>query len=80
MKVGQHVPRATTLGTGGQLFEIRAGSSIDIAKETFGEFTMNSQEKPSAPNRIPLAEFFSKHQLKEAKTDPLEIILSLIHI
>ena len=74
VKVGQHVPRATTLGTGGQLFEIRAGSSIDIAKETFGEFTMNSQEKPPAPNRIPLAEFFSKHQLKEAETDPLEII------
>ena len=40
VKVGQHVPRATTLGTGGQLLEVRAGSSIDIAKETFGDMTM----------------------------------------
>ncbi len=74
VKVGQHVPRATTLGTGGQLFEIRAGSSIDIAKETFGEITMNSQEKPPAPNRIPFTDFFSKHPLRENGTDPLEII------
>jgi len=74
VKVGQHVPRATTLGTGGQLLEIRAGSSIDIAKESFGDVTMNSQETPPAPNRIPLTEFFSEHQLKESGTDPLEII------
>ena len=35
---------------------------------------MNFQGKPPAPNRIPLADFFSKHQLKENGTDPLEII------
>ena len=35
---------------------------------------MNSQDKPPAPNRIALAEFFSEHQLKEATTDPLEVI------
>lgn len=74
VKVGQHIPRATTLGTGGQLLEIRAGSSIDIAKDTFGDVTMNSQDKPPAPNRIPIAEFFSKHQRKETTTDPLEVI------
>ncbi|MBT4798394.1 MAG: M23 family metallopeptidase [Verrucomicrobia bacterium] len=74
VKVGQHVPRATTLGTGGQLLEVRAGSSIDIAKETFGDVTMNSQDKPPAPNRIALAEFFSEYQLKETVADPLEVI------
>lgn len=74
VKVGQHVPRATTLGTGGQLLEVRAGSSIDIAKETFGDVTMNSQDKPPAPNRIALAEFFSEYQLEETVADPLEVI------
>lgn len=74
VKVGQHVARATILGKGGQLLEVRVGSSIDIAKEKFGDLTMNSQQKPTAPNRIPLADFFSKHQLKQAGPDPLKII------
>ena len=54
--------------------EVRAGSSIDIAKETFGDVTMNSQDKPPAPNRIALAEFFSEYQLEETVADPLEVI------
>ena len=74
VQVGQHVPRATTLGTGGRLLEVRLGSSIDIAKETFGGTTINSQSSPPAPNRIPLEEFFARYPLKQAGPDPLEII------
>ncbi|MEN8679611.1 MAG: M23 family metallopeptidase, partial [Akkermansiaceae bacterium] len=74
VKVGQHVPRTTTLGKGGRLLEARFGSSIDIYKETFGTVTLNSQEAPPAPNRIPLDKFFAKHQLKQTGPDPLEII------
>lgn len=74
VQVGQHVPRSTALGTGGRLLEVRLGSSIDIAKETFGDVTMNSHETPPAPNRISIEEFFARYPLKQTGPDPFEII------
>ncbi|MEN8772048.1 MAG: M23 family metallopeptidase [Akkermansiaceae bacterium] len=74
VRVGQHIPRSAALGTGGRLLEARLGSSIDIARETFGDITMNSQETPAAPNRVPLDEFFARHPLNQNGPDPLEII------
>lgn len=74
VKVGEHVPRAAALGSGGQLLEVRLGSSIDIAKEKVGDVTLNSQEVAPAPNRVPLGEFLAQYPLKQSGPDPLEII------
>lgn len=74
VRVGQHVPRGTVLGSGSVYFEGREGASIDIAKEEVAGHTLNSRGTPLAANRLTLEQFFAKYNDAPLPEDPLAII------
>ena len=71
VRVGQHLPRGTTLGDGGTLREVRAGTAIDLARETIAGVTLNDKEAPAPPNRLDLQEFLADHRPAHPSPDPL---------
>ena len=74
VRVGQQLARGSKLGTGGSLTEIRAGSSIDLARETVAGVVLNDLNEPLPPNRLDLEEFLKSHSLPSSGADPLAIM------
>ena len=75
VRVGRLISRGTSLGKGGRLLEVRAGAAIDITMEEIAGIVLNSQNHPSASNRIPLDDFFASHGVTNPSPDPLGIML-----
>lgn len=74
VRVGQHLPRGTRLGSGGTLSEVRAGTAIDLARETVAGHTLNDHQVPAPPNRLDLETFLENHRLPRPGPDLLAIM------
>ena len=74
VRVGQHLPRGTRLGSGGTLSEVRVGTAIDLARETVAGHPLNDHQAPAPPNRLDPETFLETHPLPRPGRDPLAMM------